>query len=70
MWACPGLPPAASPKPRAGQGTPPPPAGSTSFGIKIKRTFISTGKARIAAAAVGIFIKKENILDLVLVHVF
>lgn len=44
--------------------------GALSFGIKTKRTSISTGKAGIAAAAVGIFIKKENILDLVLVHVF
>lgn len=37
---------------------------------KNKRTpSLKHRKARIAAAAVGIFIKKENILDLVLVHV-
>ena len=35
-----------------------------------KITFISTGEAEIASAAVGVFIKKENILDPVLVHVF
>lgn len=36
MWACPGLPPAASPKPRAGQGTRPPPAGSAQLWDKNK----------------------------------
>ena len=44
--------------------------GALSFGIKTKCTFISTGEAGIAAAAVGVFIQKENILDLVLVHIF
>ena len=70
MWACPGLPPAASPNPEQARGPLLLLQGVLSFGIKTKRTFISTGEAGIAAAAVGIFIKKENILDLVLVHVF